>query len=1458
MPDGSILDRAHHVWFPHKPTVWALGSVTSSVEEEDVMTVEYEGKEYRVKKDDTEEFDPTHLENHPDVATLNNLNQAPLLDLLKRRYYNDEIYTNVANISISFNPYKWIDGLYANPTDPKYTRKGKDRIPHVYSVANAAYDLLVNNKKDQSVIVSGESGAGKTEACKKVMTFLAETSSNIGSSSSTGTVATVEQRVMDCNPFLEAFGNAKTVRNDNSSRFGKFIKIEYQNKKITGASMCHYLLEKSRVVKNNPGERNYHIFYQLLSGATSQQLASWNLTKASDYNILNQGALTIDNVDDKQEFKEVLRALDTVGAKREDVEIMLQLLAGILHLGNVEFEVDEHENSQIKPSSRNHLKHAMNLLQCGVLDIKLTTRIVKAKGRKSVYTVPLKLNEALEARDALAKAVYDNLFTHLIVLCNNNLHSESSIENFIGILDIFGFEIFKINSFEQLCINFANEKLQSLFNHTVFISEQENYASEGIDCAYIEFQNNQPCVDLIEKKPSGLLPLLDEICVLNRKTDTDMTYLTTLNNTHRGKTKHYGVSRFAGNNTFIVKHFAGDVIYSVEGFISKNNDKLLPDLESAMLTSKSPFIKSMFENAKQIQTASIVSTKARSASVSSMGKTPTTIGYNFKNQLAGLYQDILSTNPHYIRCVKPNNNKSPHDFDAPMVMDQLKCNGTLEMVRIRREGYPMREEWEDLWPIVLKFEYWKEAHVDPKLPAKVGCKAVFDKALPKGYYQVAKSGKVFLKHDTYHQLEVWKMNTNAVFIQSKYRSFSGRKNYKLLRLRIIMLQRGIGGFMARQKYKKHVAKITKCQASIRMFVTMKILFKRKKAIKVLDSRLHAYVVGKKAKREFEEAKASVNKLQALQRGRKGRKQYEELRYQKLVVEEQIKKEKMATVINTRFKKKTMTVKLEAWVQEAFTAASWGEIDPLKNLVNCSSKDWAVLRGVKKDLCNVRDRMDGMKSLLHVVAINGNEKAVKLLIDGGANVNVIDCEGNTPLHRSAGCGDTHLAVSKLLVENCSKKSVGEMVNLVNGEKFTALDVALAEGAEGDEGSTETVKLLLKYGAQSAKGTGKGDVEKLIEVEKKKKQEKQEKEAKMEQLKLEAARQERERDPHFQFLKIQSGVGDTKVMAEKLEKQRKEQQAKEEEEKRKKVQDIQKKRVMRRTSTRQSIFQSGGLLGKLERNNSTGSTGSGGLPGAKEMDKISTEAGMAESKQDPNSPNKATRKVKRRVSAKVVDNTWAVKSNVPYRQLAKSVIGGAGGVTDEAGDKAEESESRDGESRDGSRATSMGSVNSAAHSSIRESIAEEEEEEAEEVAVEDVVASVEETAGEVLPPVPPEVAEEEKHLAYETACGYSTTLVKLTQMIQDASTEQARRGWYYLNADNGEEGPFHAEWMHSWLSDKALNGDTQIRCGDGLNFVLLSSLIPDHDNVTMETANPFDLSWSGEIEASVNVLESLSGL
>ncbi len=1392
------------MWFSHKTEVWALGEVTGGSDPESpTLTVDYEGSSYTVKKGDEEAFDPSHLDDYDDVASLNNLNQAPLLGLLRRRYYNDQIYTNVSNISISFNPYKWIDGLYDNPESEKFT---KNHVPHVYSVASIAYDRMCKNSEDQSVIVSGESGAGKTEACKKVMKFLADTSSHVAGSSSSSSTISVEQKVMDCNPFLEAFGNAKTVRNDNSSRFGKFIKIEYVKGRIVGASMCHYLLEKSRVVGGSPGERNYHIFYQLLSGASEKQKTMLQLKTASDYRLLNQGALTVDFVDDAADFAEVCRSLMAVGATKLQLDTILELLAGVLHLGNVEFVEDGEGNAQVSEASKSaSLPNAMKLLQCKVLDVKLTSRIVKAKGRSSVYTVPLKLTQAREARDALSKAIYDNLFSYLIQLCNDTLQSESVMENFIGILDIFGFEIFKVNSFEQLCINYANEKLQSLFNHTVFVSEQEMYKNEGIDCAYIEFQNNQPCVDLIEKKPTGLLPILDEICMLGRNTDTDMTYLTQVNNAHRGKTKHFGVSRFAGNDAFIVKHFAGDVTYCVQGFISKNSDKLLPDLESAMLESKSDFIRTMFEN------ASVNSqNQQRSRSQTSvLGKAPTTIGYKFKNQLGGLYSDILSTTPHYIRCVKPNANKAPQEFDAVMVMEQLKCNGTLEMVRIRREGYPMREDWEDLWQVVLKFEYWKESHVDPKSDPKVGCPKVFEMALPPGYFQVAKSGKVFLKHDTYEQLATWKLNTNATFVQTRFRCWYGRKSYKQLRRRIISLQRCIGGFMARQKYKKEVVKITKCQAMIRGFVVAKILMKRRRAIKTLDDRLHAYVTGKRAKAEYMETRANVLKVQSLMRGRAAKKEYQDRLYQKLVVEENKKKDKMASIIGSRLKKKSMATKLESWVQEAFSAAAWGDVEQLKNLVTCGSSDWAVLRDVKNDLPNVRDRMDGMKTLLHVTSINGNTEAVKLLVMNGAIVNVVDSEGNTPLIRSAGCGDSHLPVSKLLVENC--ESVATMINRINGEKNSALDVSLAEGAESDEGSTETVKLLLKFGAQSAKGAGQEKIQKLIEEEQRRKQEKIDKEQRLEQEKLEAARKERELDPHFQFLKMQNNVDNSKSEADKLERERKERQEQLERQQREKVQEVQKKRVMRRTSTRQSIFQTGGgLLGNKGKN----------LLGDDSTVASGSASSTAESKTDGSSgSDPVKRKVKRRVSAKQTDSTWAVRSNVPYRLIAKSVVDG--------GPEPKRSESI------ASEISSLRSSNMSHSDSIIEEEDDEETSAREEVAV----------SPDASEPV----------LTEQDAFSYATSLVKLTQIIQDMSTTPDRKGWYYLNADGGEEGPFASEWMHSWLSDKALNGSTQVRFGDGLNFVMLSSLIPHYDSITMEFSNPFELDAAGEL-SGVNTMLS----
>jgi len=689
---------------------------------------------------------------------------------------------------------------------------------------------------------------------------------------------------------------------------------------------------------------------------------------------------------------------------------------------------------------------------------------------------------------------------------------------------------------------------------------------------------------------------------------------------------------------------------------------------------------------------------------------------------------------------------------------------------------------------------------------------------------VAASGKVFMKFDTYDVLADWKIATNAILVQSKFRAWHARKTYKNVRRRIIALQRGIGGFMARQKYKKHVVKITKCQALIRQFVVSKVIVKRKRALKVLDERLHAFLVGKREKEKFKQTKESVLRIQTIQRGRKGRKEYEGMLYQKFVAEENKKKDEMASVIGGRLKKKAMGSKLETWVQEAFSAASWGDNEHLKVLVTCSTPEWAVLREVKSSLSNVRDRMDGMKTLLHVCAINGNSEGIQCLLENGALVDVMDSEGNTPLLRSTGCGDSHLAVSKKLVENCEKKVLVAMLNRVNAEQHSAMDVALAEGSESDDGSAETVKLLLNSGAKSGKGTAQDKIKQTLANAEKKQRDKEEYEERREKEMLEAARKERELDPHFQFMKMQQNVDDTASSAAKLEAKRKERQNKKEEEQAGKREKLQQTRVKRRVSARQSIFNSGGLLGKGKNllGENVGS-GGGSFEVGSSIEETEEEEGEtvaemgagAEAKEAPKA------KVKRRVSAKVTDNRWAVKSNVPYRLIAKTV----------------DAESKDGGSEgEGAR----GSALSKTDSIIEE---EEEEEEAEEVVKEAVKEVVEKEAEE--PPAEPV-------LDADTASKYGATLAKLTQVIQDMSTAADRKGWYYLNTDGGEEGPFASEWMHSWLTDKALNGSTQIRFGDGLNFVQLSSIIPECDEVTIEGDNPFVLDAQAQVGAVQGLL------
>lgn len=486
------------LWFRHPQKCWALGAIKQMYRDGVELRYGPNNEIYRVQMTETHPFDLSHLEDNDDIANMNNMHEGPLLSLLERRYDADKIYTFTGDILISINPYKMIDGLYtiadvfasglsggSAVTAPRagdsaapvpFGAIGSERVPHVYTVAERAYRKMLSepnpSRRNQSMIVSGESGAGKTEACKHIMRYLASLSqrSNNDSNASEGG-ASIEERVLGCNPFLEAFGNAKTLRNDNSSRFGKFTSIEYAGPAIRGARLRHFLLEKARVVSPHEGERNYHIFYQLCRGVSEEERKELRLLQAEDYQYLIQGGESssrIDGVDDAEEFALVRQSFTTVGINKEVQMTIFRLLSGLLMLGNVTFDVDPSSSSGEGALITNPeiVQVSADLLGCPMLGHKLVKRMVKVRGRASAYEVHLTPRQAMVTRDSLVKTVYERLFSWLIQQCNKVLSPDAptasrsakpgrpnKVTAFIGILDIFGFEIFDVNSFEQVRYN---------------------------------------------------------------------------------------------------------------------------------------------------------------------------------------------------------------------------------------------------------------------------------------------------------------------------------------------------------------------------------------------------------------------------------------------------------------------------------------------------------------------------------------------------------------------------------------------------------------------------------------------------------------------------------------------------------------------------------------------------------------------------------------------------------------------------------------------------------------------------------------------------------------------------------------------------------------------------------------------------------------------------------------------
>ena len=839
---------------------------------------------------------PEDYDGVPDVLHLPNVTEASLLHTLRVRYNRDEIYTSAGPILMSVNPYKTItmkDGLdlYAEERMLLYRNSNSNStasviLPcHLFQVADRAYNELLKSAvasdskpsspgedallklkeenisiKNQSVVISGESGAGKTEATKKIMQYLAGVTKNKASaaenSDNGGSKTTsLEDRVLSSNPLLESFGNARTLKNDNSSRFGKFIKISFNTESgtIVGASISNYLLEKTRITTQIEGERNYHIFYQIFSGADDATLAKFNLNNGvADFRYLGNRP-TLKSRHDASAFEETMKCLDQIGLVEKEKSDVMGILAAVLHIGNINFEVmikDEEDHSgekaTISESSAESLKIACSLLD---LDEKKVSGALLTKalnvGGKTIHK-PQDVVQASDKRDAFAKLVYSSLFVWLVNKINATLDLEIAIPErpksddsmfsplrcsykppvpigFIGVLDIYGFENFENNGFEQLLINYANEKLQRYFNKHVFEVEQEMYANEGVDWSYITFNDNQATLDLIEggKGNVGVLSTLDDSGGMGTAAERDVNFLAQLHqkfgggigtstmdgmSTSKKKKKKNSKSpvkellchqnfitpKFGKDRDFIVIHYAGEVRYNVTGFVEKNVETLSNELKDLGFTSSNEFAQSVFGatgSSSPAPVADLGTTPGRRSAIRGVS-----VASQFRTSLQMLVTDLNCTNSHYVRCIKPNTSKAYSVFESGEVLRQLRYSGMMETIRIRREGYSNRE---DLGSFFRRFQILlsiKEAKNGKGIEHLV--KVLSERlSLGDAEWQIGHS-KIFLRSELANKLEalVKLRRLAAARAMGKFgrkiaRSRAGRLLTAWMRFRLIMLRK---------------------------------------------------------------------------------------------------------------------------------------------------------------------------------------------------------------------------------------------------------------------------------------------------------------------------------------------------------------------------------------------------------------------------------------------------------------------------------------------------------------------------------------------------------------------------------------------------------------------------------------------------------------------------------------------
>jgi len=697
---AKTFDAKKWVWVPVSDSD-GYGAAMVKSASGDKVTVETEkGQTLEVKKEQCDQMNPPKYEKATDMANLTYLNEASVLYNLKSRYVAGLIYTYSGLFCIAVNPYRRLP-IYTDSVVKMFRGKRRQEMPpHVFAIVDNAYQDMLIEHDNQSMLITGESGAGKTENTKKVIQYIAKVAGvekKKGEAAkeevvSAGGVAKIkgdlDEQVVQANPLLEAFGNAKTTRNNNSSRFGKFIRCHFsQTGKLAGADIESYLLEKNRVIHQGCAERNYHIFYQLLYATSDEDLAKYCLItrKSEEYEFLNKGVPSVDAIDDHEEFGMTEDAVKVLGFTQDEKESMFKICGAILNFGNMKFkQKPRDEQAEIQdPADGERVGY---LLGIPVGEFHKSLIKPKVKVGTEYVNKGQSVKQVLYSVAALAKALFERMFFWIVDRINKALDTKERRSYFIGVLDIAGFEIFDYNSFEQLCINLTNEKLQQFFNHHMFVLEQEEYKKEGIHWEFIDFgMDLEMTIDLIEK-PMGIFAMLEEECIVPKA--TDVTYLTKLHKQHAGTNKSYGKPTAkqakAGGGDFILHHYAGSVGYSVAGWLEKNKDPINEHTAGLFSKATDPLVNSLFQDYNPDLTGG-----------RRKGSAFQTVSFRHKESLKKLVDTLMSTSPHFVRCIIPNEEKKPGMIDGQLCLHQLRCNGVLEGIRICRKGFPSRMPFQD-------------------------------------------------------------------------------------------------------------------------------------------------------------------------------------------------------------------------------------------------------------------------------------------------------------------------------------------------------------------------------------------------------------------------------------------------------------------------------------------------------------------------------------------------------------------------------------------------------------------------------------------------------------------------------------------------------------------------------------------------------------------------------------------